>query len=192
MQYKYLIKCPQTSVYVPFYVSNLFCVDFSMSPTFVSPLHHAFCSFSYLAGHSSNTEYWEKEFKNLIQNLPSSLLEEYGEEYMLETKELFQSYAKTANEDLSPVINTIVDALLSPQPQVRYYAGPGLMLMYFICSYFPLSISDWFLQKLFVKKKVMPRGLRKQQGLSLNDNNNSIKENMNNSNNNNSFTNIID
>ncbi|KAG1943114.1 D-beta-hydroxybutyrate dehydrogenase, mitochondrial [Pimephales promelas] len=144
---------------------------------------------SFKTGQSSNTEYWEKEYKNLIQNLPPSLLEEYGEEYMLETKELFQSYAKTANEDLSPVINTIVDALLSPQPQARYYAGTGLTLMYFICSYFPLSISDWFLQKLFVQKNVMPHGLRKQQDLRLNDNNNSIKKNMNN---NNSFTKSID
>lgn len=167
-------------------------MDFSMTPTFVCMLHHVFGSFSFLAGQSSNTEYWEKEYQKLIQNLPPSLLEEYGEEYLLETKELFQSYAKTANEDLSPVINTIVDALLSPQPQVRYYAGPGLTLMYLICSYFPVSISDRFLQKLFVQKKVMPRALMKQQGLSLNDNNNSIKENMNKSNNNDSFTKIID
>lgn len=148
---------------------------------------------AFKTGQSSNTEYWEKQHKDLIQNLSPSLLEEYGEDYLLETKELFQSYSKTANEDLSPVINTIVDALLSPQPQVRYYAGPGIILMYFICSYLPLCISDRFLQKLFVQKKVMPRALRKQQGLSLSDNNNSIKENMNNSNNNNnSCTKIID
>lgn len=170
-----------------------------MSPICARPppssVHVASCflSFPHLAGQSSNTEYWEKQYKNLIQNLPPSLLEEYGEEYLLETKELFQNHAKTANEDLSPVINTIVDALLSPQPQVRYYAGPGLTLMYFICNYLPLSIGDRFLQKLFVQKKVLPRALRKQQDLSLNDNNNSIKENMNNSNNNNnSCAKIID
>ncbi|XP_059368163.1 11-beta-hydroxysteroid dehydrogenase type 2-like [Carassius carassius] len=148
---------------------------------------------AFKTGQSSNQEYWEKQYKNQIQNLPTSLLEEYGEEYLLETKELFQSYAKKANEDLSPVINTIVDALLSPQPQVRYYAGSGVTLMYFICSYLPFSVSDKFLQKVFVQKKVMPRVLRKQPGLSLINNNNSIKENMNNSNNNNdSFTKSID
>lgn len=148
---------------------------------------------AYKTGQSSNAEYWEKQYKSLLQGLPPNLLEEYGEEYLLETKELFQNYAKTANEDLSPVIDTIVEALLSPQPQVRYYAGPGLILMYFICSYLPLSISDRFLQKLFVQKKVMPRALIKQQGLSPNDNNNSIKENMNDSSSNNSnFTKCID
>ncbi|TRY56510.1 hypothetical protein DNTS_015658 [Danionella cerebrum] len=144
---------------------------------------------SFKTGQSSNPEYWEKQYKNLIQNMPMSLLEEFGEDYLTETKELFQNYAKTANEDLSPVVNTIVEALLSPQPKLRYFAGSGLTLMYFICSYLPLSISDRFLQKLFVQKKVLPLALRKQQGLSPSDNNNSIKENLNNCN---SFTKIID
>ncbi|XP_051968278.1 11-beta-hydroxysteroid dehydrogenase type 2-like [Xyrauchen texanus] len=147
---------------------------------------------AFKTGQSSNTEYWEKQFKHLIQNLPPSLLEEYGEEYLLEIKENFQSHAKSAREDLSPVIDTIVDALLSPKPQVRYYAGPGLTLMYLICSYFPLSLGDKFLQKLFVKKTVAPRALQKQYNLSLNNNNNCINYNMNNSNNNISFTKIID
>lgn len=179
------IKCAQTSVYTLFYVSN------SPNPPLGFVTSYFFLFLPYVPGQSSNAEYWEKQYKHLIQNLPPSLLEEYGEEYLLETKELFQSYAKTANEDLSPVINTIVDALLSPQPQVRYYAGPGLLLMYFICSYLPLSFSDRFLQKLFVKKKVMPRSLRKQQALSLNNNNNTINDNMNTINNNNDFRKII-
>lgn len=134
---------------------------------------------SYKTGQSSNHEYWEQQFKHLVQNLSPSLLEEYGEDYMEETKELFHSYAKTANEDLSPVVNTISEALLSPRPQVRYYAGPGVGLMYFIYSYFPLSISDKFLQKLFVRKKLAPRALRKENGLSLNG----LSHNINNNNN---------
>lgn len=132
-------------------------------------------------GQSSNTEYWEKQYQHLLQNLSPSLLEEYGEDYIMETKDLFQNYAKSANEDLSPVVNTIVEALLSPQPQVRYYAGPGVGLMYFIYSYFPMSLSDKFLQKLFLKKKVIPRALRKQNELNLiKDNNNDIISNNNN------------
>ncbi|MCI4393043.1 hypothetical protein PGIGA_G00152900 [Pangasianodon gigas] len=136
---------------------------------------------AFKTGQSSNTEYWEKQYQHLLQNLSPSLLEEYGEDYVMETKDLFQNYAKSANEDLSPVVNTIVEALLSPQPQVRYYAGPGVGLMYFIHSYFPLSISDKFLQKLFLKKKVIPRALRKQNELNLiKDNNNDIISNNNN------------
>ncbi|KAK2819862.1 hypothetical protein Q7C36_021508 [Tachysurus vachellii] len=136
---------------------------------------------AFKTGQSSNTEYWEKQYQHLLQNLSPSLLEEYGEDYVMETKELFQNYAKLASEDLSPVVNTIVEALLSPQPQVRYYAGPGVGLMYFIYSYFPLSVSDRFLQKIFLKKKVVPRALRKQNELNrIKDNNNDIISNNNN------------
>nr|XP_046254515.1 corticosteroid 11-beta-dehydrogenase isozyme 2 [Scatophagus argus] len=131
---------------------------------------------AYKTGQSSNHTYWEQQHKQLLQSLSPGLLEDYGEDYVTETKELFQIHARQANPDLSPVINTIVQALLSPQPQARYFAGSGVGLMYFIHGYCPFSISNRFLQKLFVKKKLMPRALRKQSGfdlnLSLHNNNN--------------------
>ncbi|XP_076592256.1 11-beta-hydroxysteroid dehydrogenase type 2 [Chaetodon auriga] len=135
---------------------------------------------SYKTGQSSNHNYWEQQHKQLLQSLSPSLLEDYGEDYVTETKELFQTYASQANTDLSPVIDAIVQALLSPQPHVRYFAGPGVGLMYFIHNYCPFSISNRFLQKLFLKKKLMPRALRKQSGfdlnLSLHNNNNNNEE----------------
>ncbi|XP_030271306.1 11-beta-hydroxysteroid dehydrogenase type 2 [Sparus aurata] len=137
---------------------------------------------SYKTGRCSNQSYWEQQHKQLLQSLPPALLEDYGEDYMAETKELFHSYARQANPDLSPVTDAIVQALLSPQPQARYFAGPGVGLMYFIHSYCPFSISNRFLQKLFMKKKLMPRALRKQSGLDLNL---SLHNNNNNNNNNN-------
>ncbi|KAL4613065.1 corticosteroid 11-beta-dehydrogenase isozyme 2-like isoform X1 [Arapaima gigas] len=117
---------------------------------------------SFKTGQCTNFEYWEKQYKNLLQDVSPSLLEEYGEEYMLETKELFQTHAKTAREDLSPVINAITDALTVSHPKARYYAGPGVGLMYFIHTYLPTSFSDRFLQRLFVKKKVVPQALQRQ------------------------------
>uniref|UniRef100_W5MNI2 11-beta-hydroxysteroid dehydrogenase type 2 n=1 Tax=Lepisosteus oculatus TaxID=7918 RepID=W5MNI2_LEPOC len=126
---------------------------------------------SYKTGQSSNLEYWEKQHQHLVQNLSPSLLEEYGEEYLLETKELFKAHARKANEDFSPVINAIAHSLLSTQPSTRYYAGHGMGLMYFIYSYLPTSVSDRFLKRLFVRKKVLPRALQKQ-----NNNNNQIQK----------------
>ncbi|KPP66068.1 11beta-hydroxysteroid dehydrogenase short form-like [Scleropages formosus] len=117
---------------------------------------------SFKTAQTSNFAYWEEQYKKLLQEMSPGLLEEYGEEYLLETKELFQIHAKTASEDLSPVINAITDALTARQPKVRYYAGPGVALMYFIHTYFPTSFSDRFLQRLFVKKKVVPLALRRQ------------------------------
>ncbi|KAG7239578.1 hypothetical protein INR49_028729 [Caranx melampygus] len=135
---------------------------------------------SYKTGQASNHAYWEQQHKQLLQNLSPGLLEEYGEDYVTETKELFQSHSKQANPDLSHVIDTIVKALLSPQPQARYFAGPGMGFMYFIHSYFPFSLSTYFLQKLFLKKKLMPQALRKQSSFDLslslyNNNNNEEK-----------------
>ncbi|XP_071345989.1 11-beta-hydroxysteroid dehydrogenase type 2 isoform X2 [Trachinotus anak] len=135
---------------------------------------------SYKTGQSSNHSYWEQQHKQLLQTLSPGLLEEYGEDYVTETKELFQSHTQQANPDLSPVVDTIVQALLSPQPQAHYFAGPGVGLMYFIHSYCPFSVSNRFLQKLFVKKKLMPRALRKQSSFDLNL---SLHNNNNNNNN---------
>ncbi|XP_054469095.1 11-beta-hydroxysteroid dehydrogenase type 2 [Anoplopoma fimbria] len=139
---------------------------------------------SFKTGQSSNQAYWELQYKQLLQSLSPELLEDYGEDYVTETKELFQSYAGQANSDLSPVTDTIVQALLSPKPQVRYFAGPGVGLMYFIHSYCPFSISNRFLQNLFLKKKLMPRALRMQSdfdlNLSLHNNNNNNNNDDNN------------
>lgn len=134
---------------------------------------------SYRTAQSSNSAYWEKQHKHLLQNLSPALLEDYGEEYVTETKDLFQTFAKHTTTNLQPVVDTIVQALLAPQPQPRYFAGSGLSLMYFLHTYFPYSMSNNFLKKRFLKKNVIPRALRKQSAfdlnLSLHNNNNEEK-----------------
>ncbi|XP_059927314.1 11-beta-hydroxysteroid dehydrogenase type 2 [Gadus macrocephalus] len=137
---------------------------------------------SYRTGQSGNELYWGRQQDHLLLNLGPALLEEYGQDYLAETRELFQEHARNAAEDLSPVVNAIVQALLSPQPRVRYYAGPGVGFMYFLSSYLPYSVSDTFLQKLFVKKKLMPQALRRHSGLGLQA---GVNNNNNNNNNNN-------
>ncbi|XP_038135998.1 corticosteroid 11-beta-dehydrogenase isozyme 2-like [Cyprinodon tularosa] len=121
---------------------------------------------SYRTAASSNHAHWDQQNKELLQGLSPELLEDYGEDYVTETKNLFQSFSERASTDFSPVIDTIVQALLSPQPQARYHAGLGLM--YFIHSYLPLSLRDRLQKKRFLKKTVMPRALRKKSGLDAN------------------------
>ncbi|KAJ3592988.1 hypothetical protein NHX12_005326 [Muraenolepis orangiensis] len=131
---------------------------------------------SYRTGQSNNEVYWKRQQDHLLHNLCPALLEDYGEDYLAETRDLFRDHARQAAEDLSPVVDAIVQALLSPQPRIRYYAGPGVGLMYFISSFLPYRFSDTFLQKLFVKKKLIPQALRRQSGLCphavVNNNNN--------------------
>ncbi|KAG2470252.1 corticosteroid 11-beta-dehydrogenase isozyme 2 [Polypterus senegalus] len=114
---------------------------------------------AYKTAPSRDPFYWNDQCEHLIRNLPPSLLEEYGEEYVQETKHLFQEFAKHTSEDFSPVINRIVEALLSSKPNSRYYAGRGIRLMYFINDYLPSEVSDRYLQKIFLKKKILPRAL---------------------------------
>ncbi|XP_072321365.1 11-beta-hydroxysteroid dehydrogenase type 2 [Eucyclogobius newberryi] len=123
---------------------------------------------AFKTGQSSNVAYWEQQHKNLLQSLSPSLLEDYGEDYLTETKELFLSHARTASPDLSPVVNTVAEALLVPRPHPRYYAGAGVGLMYFIHGYCPFSVCNKFLQKLFMQKKVMPRALMQHADFDLN------------------------
>ncbi|XP_033968787.1 corticosteroid 11-beta-dehydrogenase isozyme 2 [Trematomus bernacchii] len=131
---------------------------------------------SFRTGQSSNSEYWEQQHQRLLQDLPPALLQDYGEDYVTETKDLFKSHASRADPDLRPVIETIVRALLAPRPRPRYFAGPGIGLMYFISSYLPDNLSSRFLQKVFVKKTLLPRALRKESGIHLRINNNNNNE----------------
>lgn len=133
---------------------------------------------AFKTGQSSNYAYWEEQHKQLLRSLTPALLEDYGEDYMDETRKLFQSFAQKADPDLSPVVDTIVEALLSVRPQPRYFAGPGVGLMYFIHSYCPFAISNLFLQKLFMKKTLAPRALRRlaHLDLRLHNNNNNNEE----------------
>ncbi|XP_072279004.1 11-beta-hydroxysteroid dehydrogenase type 2 [Pyxicephalus adspersus] len=118
---------------------------------------------SYKTGAHDDKSHWERQHKKLLSNLPNELLQEYGEEYISETQNLFFEYGKTACTDFSPVIDSITDAILSENPKVKYYAGKQLWLLYFIGIYLPSSISDNFFKSLFLKGKIMPRALRKQK-----------------------------
>ncbi|XP_018415147.1 PREDICTED: corticosteroid 11-beta-dehydrogenase isozyme 2 [Nanorana parkeri] len=118
---------------------------------------------SYKTGAHDDKNHWENQHKKLLSNLPSELLQEYGEEYISETQNLFLEYGKTASTDLSPVMDSITDAILSENPKVKYYAGKRLWLLYFIGLYLPHIISDGFYKNLFLKGKTIPRALRKQK-----------------------------
>lgn len=65
---------------------------------------------------------------------------------------------KMAVEDLSSVVDSITDALLSTKPLLKYYPGRGLWLMYFIHHYLPHSVRDLFLKTFFINPK-LPQGL---------------------------------
>ncbi|XP_049572974.1 11-beta-hydroxysteroid dehydrogenase type 2 [Syngnathus scovelli] len=139
---------------------------------------------SYKTGQCTDTTYWEARHQELLRALSPALLEDFGEDYVGETKELFHHFARHANPDLSPVVDAMERALREPRPRDRYYAGPGVGLMYLVSAYFPSALRNRFLQRLFVKKRLAPRALRKDAALGKgsadqrrhDDNNNAEEE----------------
>ncbi|XP_020370421.1 11-beta-hydroxysteroid dehydrogenase type 2-like isoform X1 [Rhincodon typus] len=115
----------------------------------------------YKTAPSCNFEYWEQQVHHLIKSISSELLQDYGEEYMLETKDLFLKYIATAREDFSPVIESITDAILSRNPKPRYYAGKAVIVLYIFLCILPTSLSDLIFNRFFLIKKVLPKALKK-------------------------------
>uniref|UniRef100_A0A674IBP6 11-beta-hydroxysteroid dehydrogenase type 2 n=1 Tax=Terrapene triunguis TaxID=2587831 RepID=A0A674IBP6_9SAUR len=107
-------------------------------------------------GTSCNPAYWHEKKEQLLASLPADLLQAYGEEYIHEINKQFVKFMKTANEDLSLVVNSITDALISASPAARYYPGAGMWLIYFIHHYLPSIIRDLFLKAFFINQK-LPR-----------------------------------
>ncbi|MEE6499641.1 hypothetical protein FKM82_003521 [Ascaphus truei] len=118
---------------------------------------------SYKTGAHDNLAHWERQHQQQLANLPTDLLQDYGVEYISETKNLFMKYADTARSDFNPVIDSITDAVISENPKVKYFTGNELCLMYFIGNYMPHSISDNFFKGLFLKNGIVPQALMKQQ-----------------------------
>uniref|UniRef100_A0A452IDS6 11-beta-hydroxysteroid dehydrogenase type 2 n=1 Tax=Gopherus agassizii TaxID=38772 RepID=A0A452IDS6_9SAUR len=110
-------------------------------------------------GTSCDPAYWHEKKEQLLASLPADLLQAYGEDYIHEINKQFVKFMKTANEDLSSVVNSITDALISASPAARYYPGAGMWLIYFIHHYLPSVIRDLFLKTFFINQK-LPRALQ--------------------------------
>uniref|UniRef100_A0A670KJB4 11-beta-hydroxysteroid dehydrogenase type 2 n=1 Tax=Podarcis muralis TaxID=64176 RepID=A0A670KJB4_PODMU len=98
-----------------------------------------------------------KRKAQLLAALSPELLEAYGEEYLEDINRQFLASMKFAVEDLSSVVESIVDGLLSTRPLVKYYPGRGLGPMYFIHHYLPHTVRNLFLKAFFINPK-LPRG----------------------------------
>ncbi|KAM6222651.1 11-beta-hydroxysteroid dehydrogenase type 2 [Rhynchocyon petersi] len=105
---------------------------------------------------------WEHKKRRLLADLPGELLQAYGEEYIDHLHGQFLHSLRLALPDLTPVVDSITDALLAAQPRRRYYPGKGLGLMYFIHFYLPEGFRRRFLQTFFISHR-LPRALQPGQ-----------------------------
>uniref|UniRef100_A0A8C9MVH7 Hydroxysteroid 17-beta dehydrogenase 2 n=1 Tax=Serinus canaria TaxID=9135 RepID=A0A8C9MVH7_SERCA len=77
------------------------------------------------AGIEGTAEQWDKQEKELMENLPADTRQAYGEEYLLGLRNYLLHLPSHCAPDLSPVLGSVLHALLARRPQGLYTPGKG-------------------------------------------------------------------
>uniref|UniRef100_A0A8B9Z6G7 Hydroxysteroid 17-beta dehydrogenase 2 n=1 Tax=Buteo japonicus TaxID=224669 RepID=A0A8B9Z6G7_9AVES len=110
---------------------------------------------------------WEKQEKEMMENLPADTRQDYGEDYLLGLKDYLLRMPAYCEADLSPVLSAILHALLAKRPQGVYTPGKGAYMFPWVFCYLPLWFYDFFVSKMMNTESV-PRVLRASEAKSKN------------------------
>uniref|UniRef100_A0A8C9MVG7 Hydroxysteroid 17-beta dehydrogenase 2 n=1 Tax=Serinus canaria TaxID=9135 RepID=A0A8C9MVG7_SERCA len=110
-------------------------------------------------GIEGTAEQWDKQEKELMENLPADTRQAYGEEYLLGLRNYLLHLPSHCAPDLSPVLGSVLHALLARRPQGLYTPGKGAYVPLCIFCCFPLWFYDFFISKVLSAGSV-PRQLR--------------------------------
>uniref|UniRef100_A0A8C7E851 Hydroxysteroid 17-beta dehydrogenase 2 n=1 Tax=Nothoprocta perdicaria TaxID=30464 RepID=A0A8C7E851_NOTPE len=100
-------------------------------------------------GIQGTSELWDKQEKDLLENLPAAVRSDYGDDYLQELKSYLVRLPAHCDADLSPVLKDVLHALLARRPHGLYTPGKGAYLPLCIFCYFPVWFYDFFISKLF-------------------------------------------
>lgn len=143
-------------------VNNSLTVNYRLLFVFVvfnsSHYHLSSCDVA-TAGILGTSELWDKQEKELLENLPADTRQDYGEDYLLGLKSYLPQLVPHCNTDLSPVLSAILHALLARRPHGLYTPGRGAYIFLCIFCYFPLWFYDFFSSRMPSTESV-PRALR--------------------------------
>ncbi|XP_015495324.1 estradiol 17-beta-dehydrogenase 2 isoform X1 [Parus major] len=110
-------------------------------------------------GIEGTAEQWDKQEKELMENLPADTRQAYGEEYLLGLRNYLLHLPSHCAPDLSPVLGAVLQALLARRPQGLYTPGKGAYIPLCIFCCFPLWFYDFFISRMLSAGSV-PRELR--------------------------------
>ncbi|XP_066050776.1 17-beta-hydroxysteroid dehydrogenase type 2 [Chamaea fasciata] len=99
-------------------------------------------------GIEGTAEQWDKQEKELMENLPADTRQAYGEEYLLGLRNYLLHLPSHCAPDLSPVLGAVLHALLARRPQGLYTPGKGAYVPLCIFCCFPLWFYDFFISKM--------------------------------------------
>ncbi|XP_009701915.1 PREDICTED: estradiol 17-beta-dehydrogenase 2 [Cariama cristata] len=118
-------------------------------------------------GIQGTSDLWDKQEKELMENLPADTRQAYGEDYLLGLKSYLLHMPAYCDADLSPVLSAILHALLAKRPHGLYTPGKGAYMPLCIFCCFPLWFYDFFMSKMLSTKSV-PRVLGTSEAESKN------------------------
>ncbi|KFO13658.1 Estradiol 17-beta-dehydrogenase 2, partial [Balearica regulorum gibbericeps] len=99
-------------------------------------------------GIQGTADLWDRQEKELMENLPADTTQDYGEDYLLGLKSYLLRIPTYCDANLSPVLRAILHALLAKRPHGLYTPGKGSYMFLCIFCYFPLWFYDFFLSKM--------------------------------------------
>ncbi|TRZ25302.1 hypothetical protein HGM15179_001799 [Zosterops borbonicus] len=99
-------------------------------------------------GIEGTAEQWDRQEKELLENLPADTRQAYGEEYLLGLRNYLLHLPSHCASDLSPVLGAVLHALLARRPQGLYTPGRGAYVPLCIFCCFPLWFYDFFISKV--------------------------------------------
>ncbi|XP_065519320.1 17-beta-hydroxysteroid dehydrogenase type 2 isoform X2 [Lathamus discolor] len=118
-------------------------------------------------GIQGTSDLWDKQEKELMENLPADTRLAYGDEYLLGLKTYLVRMPTYCDANLSPVLNAVLHALLAKRPHGLYTPGKGAYMPLCIFCFFPLWFYDFFISKILSSEPV-PRALRTSEEESKN------------------------
>ncbi|XP_015729664.1 estradiol 17-beta-dehydrogenase 2 isoform X2 [Coturnix japonica] len=110
-------------------------------------------------GIQGTSELWVKQEKELVEHLSVDVQQDYGRDYLLGLKSYLLRIPSHCDADLTPVLNSILHALLSKRPRGLYTPGKGAYVMLCIFCYFPVWFYDFLVSKSLGPQSI-PQALR--------------------------------
>lgn len=99
-----------------------------------------------------SSEMWNKLEKDILDHLTPDVLEDYGQDYILEQRNFVSMTHKYANPDVCPVLLDVRHAISAKRPFAFYTPGSGTYLWLCFVSYSPTGIVDYFSKKIYRRK----------------------------------------
>ncbi|XP_048402400.1 11-beta-hydroxysteroid dehydrogenase type 2-like isoform X1 [Stegostoma tigrinum] len=111
--------------------------------------------------HVGNVNFWTQQHQKLVDGLSPELLHDYGEEYIDEIRQRIMTIGSLFRQQVGPVIDTIVTALLAQNPKPRYSTEFVIDVLKALYYFLPSLVTDIVLNQVFIAHRLSPKGARR-------------------------------